>query len=110
MILDWLANRKPWDAAATEPIERSVRGEWTLWFSPLTLANVHYVYRKQAGAAKAIVAIHNLAKSGNIATMASDHVTQALASGHSDFEDAKQIACAGSVPGLSSIITRNLPD
>ena len=97
-------------AAATELIERSVRGEWTLWFSPLTLANVHYVYRKQAGAAKAIVAIHNLAKIGNIATMASDHVTQALASGQSDFEDAMQIACASSVPGLSFIITRNLPD
>jgi hypothetical protein len=32
IILDWLANRQPWDAAATELIERSVRGEWTLWF------------------------------------------------------------------------------
>jgi predicted nucleic acid-binding protein len=110
IVLDWLANRQPWDAAATELIERSVRGEWALWFSPLTLANVHYVYRKQAGAAKAIVAIHNLAKIGNIATMASGHVTQALASGHGDFEDALQIACAGSLPGLTAMITRNLAD
>lgn len=42
--------------------------------------------------------------------MDSGHVTQALASGHSDFEDEMQIASASSLPGLSSVITRNIPD
>lgn len=110
IILDWLAARQPWDAAATEIIERAILGEWVLWFSPLTLANVHYIYRKHAGAAKAIAAIQTLTNTGAIATMDSSHVMQALASSHSDFEDEMQIACASAVTGLTAIITRNLPD
>jgi hypothetical protein len=74
------------------------------------LANVHYIYRKHAGAVKAIAAIQTLTNTGTIATMDSSHVMQAIASGHSDFEDEIQIACAGAVPGLTAIITRNLPD
>lgn len=110
IILDWLAARQPWDGAANEIIERAILGDWVLWFSPLTLANVHYIYRKYAGAAKAIAAVRTLTKTGTIATMDSTHVMQALTSGHSDFEDNVQIACATSVIGLTAIITRNLSD
>ncbi len=110
VILDWLANRKPWDAAATEIIERAILGEWALCFSPLTLANVHYIYRKHSGNADSLNAIATLARIGGIATMDSGHVKQALASGHADFEDELQIASATALPGLTSIITRNLTD
>lgn len=110
IILDWLAARQPWDAAATEIIERAILGEWVLLFSPLTLANVHYIYQKHAGATKAIAAIQTLTNAGTIATMDSSHVMQAIASGHSDFEDEMQIACAAAVSALTAIITRNLPD
>ena len=110
VILDWLAARQPWDDAATEIIERAVLGEWVLWFSPLTLANVHYIYRTHAGAAKAAAAIQTLTNLGSIATMDSSQVMQAVASGHRDFEDEIQIACANAVPGLTAIITWNLPD
>jgi predicted nucleic acid-binding protein len=110
VILDWLANREPWDAAATEIIERAILGEWALCFSPLTLANVHYIYRKHSGNAESLNAIATLAKIGSIATMDSSHVRRALASGHSDFEDALQIASASTVAGLTAIITRNLTD
>ncbi len=47
---------------------------------------------------------------GTVATMDSSHVMQAIASGHSGFEDEIQIACASAVTGLTAIITRNLPD
>jgi predicted nucleic acid-binding protein len=110
VILDWLANRKPWDAAATEIIERAILGQWALCFSPLTLANVHYIYRKYSGNAESLSAIATLAKIGCIATMDSGHVRQALASGHSDFEDELQIASASTLPGITAIITRNLAD
>ena len=110
IILDWLAARQPWDAAATEIIERAVLGEWALWSSPLTLANVYYIYRKHAGAPNAIAAIQTLTNTALIATMDSSHVMQAIGSGHSDFEDEIQIAGASAVTGLTAIITRNLPD
>jgi predicted nucleic acid-binding protein len=103
VIPDWLANRKPWDAAATEIIERAILGDWALWFSPLTLANVHYIYRKHSGNAEALTAIQTLAKIGNIATMDSGHVMRALASGQADFEDELQIASASALPELTSI-------
>jgi predicted nucleic acid-binding protein len=110
VLLDWLANRKPWDAAATEIIERAILGDWALCFSPLTLANVHYIYRKHSGNAGSLSAIATLVKIGSIATMDSSHVRQALASGHSDFEDELQIASASALSGLTAIITRNLTD
>jgi predicted nucleic acid-binding protein len=110
VLLDWLANRQPWDTAARELMRRGANGDWALWFSPLTLANVHYVYRKQAGAAKAIAAISALVQIGNVAAMDATHVKQAISSGHSDFEDEMQIASASNVPDLSAIITRNLSD
>ena len=110
VILDWLASRQPWDAAATEIIRRAILGHWELWFSPLTIANVHYVYRKQAGAFKAIAAVRSLVQVGNIATLCAAHINQALAVGQRDFEDEIQIACASGVPGLSAIITRNIAD
>lgn len=78
IILDWLAARQPWDAAATEIIERAVLGEWVLWISPLTLANVHHIYRKHAGATNAMAAIQTLTSMALIATMDSSHVRQAI--------------------------------
>ena len=110
IILDWLAHRQPWDAAAKELLKRSVRDEWDICFSPLTLANVHYVYRKQAGTDKTLIAIRHLVSIGKVIGLDATHVQQALASGHRDFEDELQIACASHIPGLSAIITRNLSD
>lgn len=110
IILDWLAARQPWDAAATEIIERAVLGEWVLWISPLTLANVHHIYRKHAGATNAMAAIQTLTSMALIATMDSSHVRQAIGRGLGDFEDEMQIACASAVSGLTAIITRNLTD
>ena len=110
VTLDWLGNRQPWDVAATALFEGAVLGHWELWFSPLTLANVYYIYRKQVGSVKALAAIKSIVRISKVTGMDATHVTQAIASGHTDFEDELQIACASGVPGLSAIITRNLSD
>jgi predicted nucleic acid-binding protein len=110
VLLDWLSGRQPWVVDIAELIRRSVAGEWSLWISPLTLANVHYIYRKHDGSTKSLAAIRNLTLIANLATMDSTHVLEALASERLDFEDELQIACASCVPGLVAIITRNLPD
>lgn len=110
VILDWLTKRQPWVAGITELVRRSVTGDWCLWVSPLILANVHYLYRKQEGSVKALEAIRQLTMIAEVAPLNSTHVQQALAAKNRDFEDALQIACASQVPGLSAIITRNLRD
>ena len=110
ILLDWLCARPPWDHAATELIERAISGEWRLIYSPLTLANIFYIYRKQTGTEKALVALDTLSRLGTIADLTAVHVRKALAGKHPDFEDELQIACAGSVPGLTAIITRNVSD
>ena len=104
IILDWLAHRQPWDAAAKELIRRSVQGDWDLCFSPLTLANVHYIYRRQAGTEKTLIAIRRLASLGTVISMDATHVRQAFATGHPDFEDELQIACGSQVLGLRAIV------
>ena len=110
VVLDWLAQRQPWAPAITKLMERGVAGEWILWVSPVILANAHYLYRKQEGSAKALDAIRRLTIIAEVASLDAAHVRQALATGHRDFEDELQIACASQVPGLSAIITRNLRD
>lgn len=110
ILLDWLCARQPWEPAATELIERAASGEWGLVYSPLTLANIFYIYRKQAGTEKALATLRTLSRLGTIADLTEAHVRNALAGGQSDFEDELQIACAGNVPGLTAIITRNLTD
>ena len=110
ILLDWLGGRQPWDAAATELVERAIAGEWRLLYSPLTLANIFYIYRRQAGTEKALATLGTLSRLGTIADLTALHVRKALTSAHPDFEDALQIACAGSVPGLTAIITRNVKD
>jgi predicted nucleic acid-binding protein len=110
IILDWLAKRSPWDEAATQVIERAVLGDWQICYSPLTLANVHYIYRKYRGNAESLTAINLLARIGSVATMGSVHVRQALNMGRQDFEDELQIAAANAVAGITAIITRNLAD
>lgn len=110
ILLDWLCARRPWDAAAAEIIERAIAGDWQLAFSPLTIANIFYIYRKQAGTEKALAALRTLHRMGTIASLDARHVQTALESQRPDFEDELQIACARSVPGLTAIITRNLPD
>ncbi len=110
ILLDWLCARQPWEPAATELIERAVSGEWGLAYSPLTLANIFYIYRKQAGTAKALATLATLSRLGTIADLTAEHVRKALADNKADFEDELQIACACSARGLTAIITRNLTD
>jgi hypothetical protein len=109
-VLDWLSRRQPWAASIHELVRRSATGDWCLWVSPLTLSNVHYIYRKQEGTAKALAAIRKMVHLVNIAGMDASPVQAALASGRTDFEDELQIASARSLPNLSAIITRNLAD
>ncbi|HEX2750429.1 MAG TPA: PIN domain-containing protein [Verrucomicrobiales bacterium] len=110
ILLDWLCARQPWDRAATELIERAVSSEWRLVYSPLTLANIFYIYRKLAGTEKALATLGTLSRLGMIADLTAAHVYKALAGKHPDFEDELQIACAGGVPGLTAIVTRNVND
>lgn len=110
VILDWLMKRQPWFPSIDSLIRRSINGDWELWISPLTLANVYYIHRKQDGSVKAQRAIWGLTQLANVATLDCTHVASALSAGRTDFEDELQIASASSIPGLSAIITRNLSD
>ena len=110
IILDWLAQRHPWHASAKELLQGNLKGYWELYFSPLTLANVHYVFRKRVGTDQSLRAITTLLNMGNVVGMDASHVKRALANGCGDFEDEMQMACASQIAGLGAIITRNLKD
>lgn len=110
VLLDWLCDRQPWAPAAEELLNRAVDGHWQLWLSALSLANAFYIDRKQSGTAPAPASLGVITRIVRIAPLEEFHVRQALATGRPDFEDELQIASAGSVPGLTAIITRNLGD
>jgi predicted nucleic acid-binding protein len=110
ILLDHLSQRTPWQDFAQQLLLKAAMGEIALWVSPLIVANVFYVQRKLDGSTEALVKLKALLQILNIAAMGSREVRAALDSGHPDFEDALQIATAGTVPGLTAVITRNTGD
>jgi predicted nucleic acid-binding protein len=110
ILLDYLGNRQPWVSAASQLLDLATTSEVKLWVSPLILANVFYLLRKQIGTEQALESIAILASLLEIAGMGRNEVHAALASARSDFEDALQTATAEAVPGLSALITRNVRD
>lgn len=110
VILDFLLNRDPFNFSADEIFEKAVNKEIQIFFSSLTVANIHYLLRKRYGNEGALEKITELLKFCNILPVSEKEIFSAIKSGFSDFEDAIQHFTAVQNPEIEGIITRNLAD
>ncbi|MBC7449538.1 MAG: PIN domain-containing protein [Hymenobacteraceae bacterium] len=107
ILLDYLLNR-PVFADAAETLFRLVMArQVTLYISSLSLANAHYVMRRQLPAPVVIDALHQVRPLLRIVALDEAAIDQALAASMPDFEDALQYFCAIAVPGVTAIVTRD---
>ena len=110
VILDFLLNRDPFNFSADEIFEMAVNKEIQIYFSSLTVANIHYLLRKQYGNDIALDKISELLSFCKILPVSEREIFAAMKSGFSDFEDAIQHFTAIQNPDIEGIITRNLAD
>jgi predicted nucleic acid-binding protein len=110
VILDFLLDRDPFNFSADEIFEKALNKEIQIFFSSLSVANIHYLLRKQYGNEGALNKISELVSFCKILPVSEREIISALKSGFSDFEDAIQYFTALQNPEIKGIITRNLSD
>jgi predicted nucleic acid-binding protein len=110
VILDFLLDRDPFNFSADEIFEKGYSKEIQIYFSSLTVANIHYLLRKHYGNEGALNKITELVSFCKILPVSEREIFAAMKSGFSDFEDAIQHFTAIQMPEIEGIITRNLSD
>ena len=110
ILLDHLAARIPFDAAAKVLIQRAESGEIDLFISALSLCNIAYIFRKLSPGANLPQIIFDLSELATITPIDSAVISDALQSSFSDFEDAVQYYSAFRFGNISHLITRNPTD
>jgi len=107
IVLDLLARREPFYAAAATLFSQAENGSVTLHVSSLTFSNLFYILRKQVPASKAHEILLTFKQLVTVVAVDDTIVEQSLHAGFTDFEDALQYFSALSA-GCSVLITRNL--
>jgi predicted nucleic acid-binding protein len=110
VILDFLLDRNPFNFSADEIFEKGYNKNIQIFFSSLTVANIHYLLRKQYGNDGALEKISELLRFCKILPVSEKEIFAAMKGGFSDFEDAIQYFTAIQNPDIKGIITRNLSD
>lgn len=108
VIVDLLADRKPFSAHAIALFRLSETGKVRLYGSTHSFATVHYLMKKLVEEKRLRGLMTDLLDFVTLVPVTEDAVRQALRSSFPDFEDALQIKTAGQMTAIDLIVTRNL--
>ncbi|MGM9476582.1 type II toxin-antitoxin system VapC family toxin [Pedobacter sp. GSP4] len=110
IIVDLIADRKPFSKFAIEIFEKSERNEIQLFTSSHSIATTHYLLKKYLEEKQLRDVIYNVLSYLQIIAIDQDMIKKGLKSKHKDFEDALQMLCAYNIEKLDYIVTRNIKD
>lgn len=117
VLIDFLTNRPPFAAAATDLLRLAYVGRVRSYVASLSFSTAFYLLRRSLTATDGQTA-SQLAQQQSaqlkplltIVAVDDEVVTKALAAGFADYEDALQYFAATSVPAIELLITRNARD
>ena len=109
VIIDLLADRKPFADAAAAVMARVETGAVTGLLAAHTVTTVFYLLNRHLGRERAHEATMDLLRLVQVVPVDHDRLLQALAMNWADFEDAVQTACAAKA-NADYILTRNKQD
>lgn len=109
VILDLLADRKPFSEFSEELFELADKKELKIFVSSLSFSNLFYILRKFGNAKKAYKTLNGLKLLVGILAVDEKIINLALSSDFNDFEDAIQYFTAKE-NGIDILITRNIKD
>lgn len=107
IIIDLLADRKPFSNSAYIIFKEAKLNRWKLFASSNSILTTFYILEKQIDSKKANHAIETILKRLDIQDVSKKELILALKSKTEDLEDASQIECANKVGNISFIITRD---
>jgi predicted nucleic acid-binding protein len=110
IIVDLIADRKPFSKFAIELFEKAERKEVKLFTSAHSIATTHYLLKKYLEEKQLRDVIYNVLAFVQIVAIDQDIIKKGLKSKHKDFEDALQMLCAYNIEKLDYIVTRNIKD
>jgi predicted nucleic acid-binding protein len=107
IIIDLLADRKPFSNSAYLIFKEAYLGKWKLYTSSNSILTVFYILEKQVSSKQANSAIETIINRIEIQDLTKKEILLALKSKTDDLEDACQIECANKVSQIDYIITRD---
>jgi predicted nucleic acid-binding protein len=110
VIVDLIADRKPFSKYAIEIFNKAERKEIELFCSSHSIATTHYRLKKYVDEKSLRNILLDLLDYLSIIAIDGEVLKKGLRSKHKDFEDAIQIICASEISKIDCIVTRNLKD
>lgn len=110
VIIDTLADRKPFSKAGANLFEYAEKGKVNLFISSLTYANIYYIIRKSCTHKELISTLRDLESIIETVDVTKQIISKSLQSEFKDFEDSIQYHTALSNKKITAIVTRNGKD
>ena len=107
IIVDLLADRKPYSNSAYIIFREAKLNRWKLFTSSNSILTTFYILEKQVNAKEANKAIETILNRIEIQDLTKKDLMVALKSKTKDLEDASQIECANKIGRVNYIITRD---
>ena len=107
IIIDLLADRKPFSNSAYILFREAKLNKWKLFTSSNSILTTFYILEKQLNANDANYAIEIILNRLEIQDLSKKELFLALKSKTEDLEDASQIECANKIGEIDYIITRD---
>jgi len=107
IIIDLLADRKPFSNSAYIIFRETKLNKWKLFTSSNSIITTFYILEKQLSSKDANKAIETILKRLEIQDLTKKELFLALKSRTEDLEDASQIECANRVGKIDYIISRD---
>lgn len=107
VIIDFIADRKPFSQAAAKLFDYSEKGRVKLFISSLSYSNIYYVVKRATSHKEMITLLRELEAMTETIDVTKAVVKSSLSSDFRDFEDAIQYYTAISNKKTTAIITRD---
>ena len=107
IIIDVLADRKPYSNSAYILFREAKLNKWKLYTSSNSILTTFYILEKQVNSTVANNAIETVLNRIEIQDLSKKDLILALKSKTEDLEDASQIQCANKIGKINYIITRD---
>ena len=110
IVLDFLADRKPFSVAAAKLFQLSEQAKITLYISAVSYNNIYSILRQHMPHTKVISLLSELEEITQVQDVTRTIVKEAIKSDFKDFEDAIQNYTALSNKRIEMIVTRDSKD
>ncbi|MBC7535856.1 MAG: PIN domain-containing protein [Ferruginibacter sp.] len=110
VIIDFLADRRPFSLTAAEIFNASLSGNVKLFISSVSFNNIYYILRQSLSHNVTIKLLEELSEMTEIVAVTKTIIKKSLKSEFKDVEDAIQYNCALTINKIDFIVTRDSKD